>query len=308
MEVSLLISVVVPVYNAEPYLKDCVDSILSQSNQNFELILVDDGSSDGSGALSDSFAESHTKIKVVHQKNSGANQARWKGVQVAGGEWITFVDADDTLPIYAIDNLLNKANSDTDIVIGKMDNRFLPYTMSLSDYRVNCITGEKIHTGPVCKLYRRDLFDAHVFDIPQEIVMGEDFVMNVRLAFNTSKSPAFVNKIVYNYRMNPNSIMHRHVHTIEHSERFLNCVITSIPVDEIDYYQKYVYFLKWKSLSLVVYDRPSDRTWKKSTLWNDFENDLKNHRIRLTLKQKMALLPWNELSKRIIYKLISWLS
>lgn len=302
------VSVVVPVYNAEPYLKDCVDSILSQSNQNFELILVDDGSSDGSGMICENFAKSYTKIKVVHQRNSGANQARWKGVQVADGEWITFVDADDTLPLSAIDDLLNKANPDTDIVIGKMDDRVLPDKMSLSDYRVNCITGEKIHTGPVCKLYRRDLFDAHVFDIPQEIVMGEDFVMNVRLAFNTSKSPAFVNKIVYNYRMNPNSIMHRHIHTLEHSERFLNCVIASIPVDEFNNYQKYVIVLKWKSLSLVIYDRPSDRTWKNSALWRDFENDTKYHRIRLTLKQKMALLPRNELSKRIIYKLISWLS
>lgn len=301
-------SVVVPVYNAEPYLKDCVDSILSQSNQNFELILVDDGSSDGSGGICDDFAKSHTKIKVVHQRNSGANHARWKGVQVADGEWITFADADDTLPLSAIDDLLNKANPDTDIVIGKMDNRFLPDTMSLSDYRVNCIIGEKIHTGPVCKLYRRVLFDAHVFNIPQEIVMGEDFIMNVRLAFNTCKSPIFVNKIVYNYRMNPHSIMHRHVHTIAHEERFLKGITESIPLSKRDSYNGCLSFLKWKGLSLVIYDRPSDRSWMFSSLWKDLKDDIRNHRIRLTFKQKMALLPRNELSKRIIYKLISWLS
>lgn len=302
------VSIVVPVYNAEPYLKDCVDSILSQSNQNFELILVDDGSSDGSGVICDNFAKSYTKIKVVHQRNSGANQARWKGVQDADGEWITFVDADDTLPLSAIDDLLNMSNSNTDIVIGKMDNRFLPDTMPLSDYRVNCITGEKIHTGPVCKLYRRSLFVAHVFDIPNEIIMGEDFIMNVRLAFNMRQSPVFVNKIVYNYRMNPRSIMHRHVHTIAHEERFLKGITESIPLSERDSYNGCLSFLKWKGLSLVIYDRPSDRSWMSSSLWKDLKDDIRNHRIRLTLKQKMALLPRNELSKRIIYKLISWLS
>lgn len=303
-----LVSIVVPVYNAAPYLEQCVNSILSQSEQNIEIILVDDGSTDESGKICNSFAQRFHNIKIVHQSNKGANLARWRGVQFSDGEWISFVDADDTLPVSAYDNLLKKATSETDIVIGKMDGRDLPDSMSLFNYRACCISGEKIHSGPVCKLYRRSLFEARVFDIPQQIIMGEDFIMNIRLAFNTSKPPKFVNRKVYNYRWNANSIMHSHFHTISHSERFLGCVIESIPYNERDHYLKCINFVRWKSLALVIYDRPSDISWKNSSFYLDIKNDIKNHRMKLTIKQKLALMPRNDISKRIIYKLISWLS
>ena len=89
------ISVIVPVYNAENYLSRCVQSILSQNYKDFELLLVDDGSSDMSGSIRDSFARLYARVRVCHQENKGVSAARNQGMKLASGKWITFVDADD---------------------------------------------------------------------------------------------------------------------------------------------------------------------------------------------------------------------
>ena len=90
-----LISVVVPVYKTEAYLRQCVDSLLIQTYSHLEIILVDDGSPDGSGAVCDQYARRDARICVIHQKNGGVSAARNAGVQVATGQYIAFVDSDD---------------------------------------------------------------------------------------------------------------------------------------------------------------------------------------------------------------------
>lgn len=95
MDKKDLISVIVPVYNVKQYLAQCIRSILSQSYPNFELILVDDGSTDGSGELCERFALKDDRIKVIHKENGGLSSARNSGLEIAEGEWISFVDSDD---------------------------------------------------------------------------------------------------------------------------------------------------------------------------------------------------------------------
>ena len=97
-----MVSFIVPVYQAVRTLDQCVESILSQSNTDFELILVDDGSEDGSGVLCDSYTD--RRIRVLHEKNGGAAAARNAGLKAANGEWIAFVDSDDVIePCYLMD-------------------------------------------------------------------------------------------------------------------------------------------------------------------------------------------------------------
>ena len=106
------ISIIVPVYNTEQYLNRCIDSILSQSFTNFELLLIDDGSTDKSGDICDEYARKDERIKVFHKKNGGVSSARNMGLDFARGEWITFVDSDDYIDscfLYRFNNRMKNA-------------------------------------------------------------------------------------------------------------------------------------------------------------------------------------------------------
>ena len=111
------ISVIVPIYNVEKYLFRCIESILLQSFTDFELILVDDGSSDRSGIICDDFAVKDSRIRVIHQNNAKTSVARNMGLDVAQGEWIAFVDSDDWIHRDYLKILLSGALADTDLVI-----------------------------------------------------------------------------------------------------------------------------------------------------------------------------------------------
>ena len=91
------LSIIVPVYNVAQWLPETVDSVLEQTFRDFELILVDDGSGDGSGEICDSYAEKDSRVRVIHQKNAGVSAARNAGVAAAEGDWIGFVDSDDII-------------------------------------------------------------------------------------------------------------------------------------------------------------------------------------------------------------------
>ena len=105
-----MISIIVPVYQAEKTLSECIESILSQTMPDFELILVDDGSTDGSGDLCDSYAAKHDKIRVIHKENKGAAAARNTGVLEAAGEWICFIDSDDVIAPDFLEVLIHTAD------------------------------------------------------------------------------------------------------------------------------------------------------------------------------------------------------
>ena len=100
------VSIIVPVYNAAPYLGRCMASLLGQTYQNTEILLVDDGSTDGSGVLCDGFAESYRNVNVFHTSNAGVSAARNRGLEECGGEYLTFVDADDVLEEHALEVLV----------------------------------------------------------------------------------------------------------------------------------------------------------------------------------------------------------
>ncbi len=107
LESGKLVSVVVPVFNVEEFLKECIESILSQSYKNLEIILVNDGSKDSSGIICDKYAQTDSRIKVIHKENGGLSSARNAGIEEATGEFIVFVDSDDVIDTKAVENLLN---------------------------------------------------------------------------------------------------------------------------------------------------------------------------------------------------------
>lgn len=205
---SPFISVIVPVYKVEQLIQECIDSILAQNFTDFELILVDDGSPDNCGVICDQNAARDSRIRVIHQKNQGATRARANGVAAAHGEFITFVDGDDTIPKHAFSTLIAPANPDIDIVLGTTKNFLTPPKGELSadEYREACITAKSTHAAPWSKLFRRSLFNKEVFSTPRDIILGEDDIMNILLAYKVKGKVYSTHAIVYNYRKNPQSV------------------------------------------------------------------------------------------------------
>ena len=113
---SPLVSVIVPVYNVAPYLEQCLDSIVNQTYPHLEIILVDDGSTDESGAICDRYAEQDNRIKVVHKKNGGLSSARNVGLDMMTGEWVLFVDSDDWIELNTLELLFEQKDERAEIV------------------------------------------------------------------------------------------------------------------------------------------------------------------------------------------------
>lgn len=117
--VSPKISVIVPVYNAEKYLHRCIDSILAQTFTDFELLLINDGSKDSSGAICDEYTQKDSRVRVFHKENGGVSSARNVGLDEAKGEWVTFIDSDDWVNEYFLEKFLKEHGSaDFDVFIG----------------------------------------------------------------------------------------------------------------------------------------------------------------------------------------------
>ena len=111
------LSIIIPVYNVRQWLEETVNSVLNQTFRDFELILVDDGATDGSGALCDAFAAADSRVKVIHQENAGVSAARNAGIRMAQGDYLYFVDGDDWMEEDAIESMLDCVDDDVDILM-----------------------------------------------------------------------------------------------------------------------------------------------------------------------------------------------
>lgn len=252
---SANISVVVPVYKGENYLEECIDSILNQSFQNIELILVDDGSPDNSGAICDDYAARDSRVKVIHKNNEGINKTRLRGVMEACGEWIAFCDNDDSMPLDALESLYALTES-TDIVIGFPDAPNYHRDLTLEECRRNMITSKLLPPSPWGKLYRRELLTEDVFSFPREIDGEEDMIMNIRLMFKVVRAPRICFKKVYNFRRNTASVSHTKRASLEHEMAFDQARARSIPAEHIGDYMHEIIRSKINGLTPIAYQSP----------------------------------------------------
>lgn len=212
-----LISVIVPVYKVERYLERCVNSICNQTYTNLEIILVNDGSPDRCGEICDAFARKDSRIHVFHKENGGQASARNLGLSVAKGEWIGFVDSDDTIASNMYEKLLEIADTyDADIVCCGIervdDNGHLSYfndqlddllVLNRVDAFQELIQNYRITNAPVDKLYHKNVFE----DVRMlEGMIYEDFEVMPRVLVNASKV-VYTGDPLYYYYMSPNSTM-----------------------------------------------------------------------------------------------------
>lgn len=167
-----MISVIVPIYNVEKFLRKCVDSIINQTYKNIEIILVDDGSKDNCGTICDEYGKIDNRIKVIHKKNGGLSDARNAGLDMSTGECIVFVDSDDYINNTMIENLYNGINKyDADIsccakclenengMVLEIKNRTAEYCISNTEAIEKFLLREEIDNSAWDKMYRRELFN-----------------------------------------------------------------------------------------------------------------------------------------------------
>lgn len=215
-----LISVIVPVYNSEKYLNKCIDSIISQTYKELEIILVDDGSTDNSGKICDDFKLRDNRIVVIHQMNKGLSAARNAGLMTATGEYITFVDSDDYIENDTYENVsvaIYKFNSDlvffreksvdesgkTVYINGGTPSGDI-YEISKED-AAQMIIGRQIN-GMCDKVYRASLLKDLYFK--EGHMYGEDFIYNLH-ALSRVEKIGYVDQIKYSYVMNNSSVTHK---------------------------------------------------------------------------------------------------
>lgn len=268
-----LISVIIPVYNVQRYLSRCIESIIGQSNKNWELILIDDGSTDKSGKICDKYALKDNRIKVIHKKNEGVSVARNIGINESKGEYITFVDSDDWISRDCFKTLYESIDSGKyDLVFSKLigtairsvrqpitTNRSLEYDFEKSESVVSFFSEENNWRGPVAKLYKSNIIKNNDVLFPVGVTLGEDtiFVLDY---LKHSKKVIQCNKHLYYYNRLLNSASDRYhadyqsyIQTIILKELALfgdlnNTSFNNQLIDEIFLYMSYV--VKSNSLQL----------------------------------------------------------
>lgn len=248
------ISVIVPVYNTEKWLQRCVDSILAQTFTNFELLLIDDGSIDNSGAICDEYAERDLRICVFHKPNGGVSSARNLGLDNAHGEWITFVDSDDWIEHDAVERLLDKAKeTNADIIFSNFWFDFPGKYVASNFYdwnkQGNDGLKEYISTSWTClwgSIQKRELYIENNLKCPESINFCEDFHLIVRLCYYAKKIAKVILPL-YHYRQQESSIIHNLDKRTESDEQYVYADIINF-FKEQGVYNEFKKSMAWRSL------------------------------------------------------------
>lgn len=225
-----LVSVIIPVYNTEKYLESCIESILNQTYQNLEIIIVDDGSIDGSPVICDSYEKKDSRIKVIHKENEGLGYTRNCGLKHATGEYVSFLDSDDILDVNTYEYCIRemkKHQADASFFGRKTFTESGEYTINTNIPKKLIYVGKEVieefakhyigwfqyeQTTPYikesscCALYRRDIIENNHLQFPSEReCLSEDAFFNMDICRN-AECVMIIPKDFYHYRYNPNSL------------------------------------------------------------------------------------------------------
>ena len=233
-----IISIITPVYNSEAYLPECIESVIGQTDPNWELILIDDGSTDNSGAICDEYAGKDGRITVIHQKNAGQFKSRMAGITIAAGNYCTGLDSDDYLAPDCVEILreilaahrydilawnIRSFSGENTIACGKYD-RYGEYDRQ--DFIKYII--ESTNHSFCNKLIRIDLMrEAYYGNVPLNARQSEDYIM-ICPAVCRAKEICVIDKCLYNYRQLDSSVTH-----VYSAKRVIDNLDSSVCIREI---------------------------------------------------------------------------
>ncbi len=294
-----LISVIVPVYKVEPYLSRCIDSILSQTFTDFELILVDDGSPDNCGEICDEYAKKDTRIHVIHQENGGLSVARNTGVAIAKGEWIHFVDSDDLIHPQMLEILYSAVDKNIQISMCdlfkactcpkgfysyKNKYEFKKHPVNEDSLILLMRSSSYFYWGACAKLIKKDILLKHPFTVGK---IHEDSAVVFKW-INEAENVNVTDEQLYFYRVNPDSITQ-----IDFSLKNLD-FLWAIE-EQMNFYEntdfnkikKIVYRSYAVACANMYYRLLENKTWTKEA------QDLKN-KLKLFVREKGKFIDYKE--------------
>ena len=224
---SPAVSIIVPVYNSEKVLSRCVDSVLCQLYQDFELLLINDGSTDSSGAICDEYAKKDNRVKVIHQANGGPSQARNAGLDRVRGDWICFIDSDDWVEPEYIHGFINRPNLDQsllviqsfydvytsnrgEVIIKKPHRNYTQSEIDVQNTKELIVDCHLLDDGyPFCKLYNAQVIRENRIRFDPKMYFSEDTVFLLSY-IPFVKSLYFENVWSYNYTLHEHSLANKY--------------------------------------------------------------------------------------------------
>ena len=247
------ISVIIPVYNNVDYLPQCLDSLLAQSFQDFEGILVDDGSTDGSAIICDEYQKKDSRLKVYHIQNQGVSHARNVGIEKATGEWISFVDSDDWITPDFLATLFGHTDKNTDVVmgslffnigekeimrtcskpcIGKKDFPSYPLATLVPDCsRADGVVVSLELLSSACnKLTRRVLLDTYQIRFNEKMFLNEDGLFHLN-CYLKARDFKIIDTPLYHYRIRKNSSNRRYLEDVHNQNAIVGKAFSDLATD-----------------------------------------------------------------------------
>lgn len=279
------ISVIVPVYNVASYLGECIDSILSQTFTDWELILVDDGSTDNSADIAKGWSDKDARIKFYSKPNGGVSSARNFGLDHAIGKYIMFLDSDDICHPKILEILHFFTGTGAELImcecsrfqttpVVSIKEEWTPEILTNVDETYRCMALKLILHPPYAKFYQRDIIERYGIRFPLGLQLGEDVLFNLNFLKHTSKS-VFINLPLYYYRDTPSSLSKKiEKNYAEIQLRILSEKLNFIRIHNINFdFTPYAPGIV-RDIALTVIRSDMSKTEKINCL-----NKLRNHRI-----------------------------
>ena len=276
-----MVSIIVPIYNTEKYLRPCIESILAQTYQKFELLLVNDGSTDDSGVICDEYLAKDNRIRVFHKKNGGATSARKLALDNATGEYVMFVDSDDTIRKDALELLLASFDNNVDVVRANSDENIILSNVEWIKLLLNCKTRCELWG---C-LYKHTFLNKQQFEIPLSVKIGEDLLINILYALNVTNIK-LVSDRIYDYNQNREmSLTNSYMLSLEHEKILLTCIDTILRGKE-HIYAFEIFRKRYLTLERLIYlgYKPYREDWVKSLML-----EKNKYKKSLGIKEKILL-------------------
>lgn len=277
-----MISVIIPVYNAKEYLHKCLRSVVEQTLKDFEIILIDDGSTDGSLMIEKQYAQNDLRIKIIEQQNQGPAQARNRGIDAATGEYIAFIDADD----WVHPNMLQEYQkaidtSDADLVICGFEYYLHGMRKSVSQNiepgvytgfkakamaydMVAAYESQRLRPFSVVRMVKKEILWKKEIRFDEKLKRSEDYLFWVQVHFEVACVCAITDKILYIYNQVPSSISHSYQKGYEKDILYIErCLRSNLKEQNPELDKRIKWFLLYRTQIVIANEAMSEKTWKE---------------------------------------------